>query len=86
MTLTSTFVLRDDKLDAKRDNICHFIWLMLLMMKVWDDMLLMMKVWDDMLLMMEVWDGIRHFIWLILLRCELRMPSSEKVFVRVLVE
>jgi hypothetical protein len=52
--------------DAKRDDIRHFIWLILLKMKVWDD--------------------IRHFIWLILLRCELGMPSSEKVFVRVLVE
>jgi hypothetical protein len=76
MILTSTFVLRDDKLDAKRDDIRHFIWLMLLMMEVRDDMLLMMKVWD----------GVRHFIWLILLRCELGMPSSEKVFVRALVE
>jgi hypothetical protein len=49
MTLTSTFVLRDDMVGTKRDDI-------------------------------------HHFFWLILLWCELGMPSSEKVFIRVLVE
>jgi hypothetical protein len=48
MILTSTFVLRNNMVDAKQDH--------------------------------------HHFIWPILPRCKLGMPSSEKVFIRVLVE